>query len=153
VDAADRELALLALTSGRRAVLATIRSDGRPRLVPIAYAALPDADPIVVYSAIDEKPKSTNDPRALGRVRDVARRPDVALLLDHWSEDWSDLDWVRLDGTASLVDPAIAAQTQEHKRAVDLLRQRYPQYESQRLEDRPVIRIVVDRVVSWSASP
>jgi PPOX class probable F420-dependent enzyme len=153
VDAEDRERALTALNSGRRAVLATIRSDGRPRLVPIAYAPNPADDTIVVYSAIDQKPKSSSDPLALGRVRDIQHRPNVSLLLDRWSEDWSELDWVRLDGTASLLQPAVAGDTQEHRRAVDLLRQRYPQYEAQRLEDRPVIRIDVERVTSWSASP
>ena len=62
----------------------------------------------VLYTALDEKPKSTADPRALGRVRDIQRRPDVAMLIDHWSEDWSELDWFRYDGTASLLDPGVA---------------------------------------------
>jgi PPOX class probable F420-dependent enzyme len=151
VEPTARDRALTALQSSRRAVMATIRSDGRPRVFPIAYAT-DRSDPIVVYTAIDEKPKSTSDPRALGRVRDIQRRADVSLLLNHWSEDWSELSWVRLDGTARLLDPTLPAHTNEHGRAVDLLRQRYPQYESQRLEGRPVIKIVVDRIVDWSAS-
>jgi hypothetical protein len=36
-------------------------------------------------------------------------------------------------------------------RAVGLLRARYPQYERQALEQRPVIRIAVERVIGWSA--
>ncbi|MEP7158236.1 MAG: TIGR03668 family PPOX class F420-dependent oxidoreductase [Chloroflexota bacterium] len=151
MDAADRERALTALESGRRAVLATIRSDGRPRLLPIAYAADWGGAEIVIYTAIDEKPKISLDPRALARVRDIQRRSDVAVLVDFWSEDWSELEWVRLDGRALLIDPAVAGHTNEHRRAIDLLRRRYPQYETQRLEDRPVIRIVVEHVTSWSA--
>lgn len=144
------ELALLA--SSRRAVLATIAADGRSRLVPIAFAFIdPAVGPLVLYSALDEKPKSVADPRDLARVRDVLARPRVSVLVDSWSEEWSELEWVRLDCTAVLLDPTLPAQKDEHGRAVDLLRQRYPQYKSQRLEDRPVIRIVVEVVTSWSA--
>ena len=139
------------LESSRRAVLATSKADGSPRLVPIAYAALPAADPLVLYSAVDEKPKSIADPMRLGRIRDITRRPRVSLLLDRWSEDWDQLEWLRLDGTASVLDPSVLAHEAERQRAIDLLRQRYPQYESQQLETRPMIRIVIDHAVGWSA--
>jgi PPOX class probable F420-dependent enzyme len=151
MERAVRDRVITQLESGRRAVLATVRDDGRPRLVPIAFAADTRVDPIVIYSAIDEKRKTTSDPRALGRVRDIQRRSDVSVLLDNWSEEWSELAWIRIDGTAMLLDPTLPAHTHEHALAVDLLRQRYPQYESQRLEHRPVIRIVVEHVSSWSA--
>ena len=41
----------------------------------------------------------------------------------------------------------------EHRHAVGLLRERYPQYETQRLEDLPIIRIAVERVNEWRARP
>lgn len=131
--------------------MATIRPNGRPRLFPIAHAALPASDPIVVYTAIDEKAKTVRDPMRLGRATDIAKQPEISLLLDRWSEDWNELEWIRLDGTAFLLDPAQAAHTPERLRAIDLLRQRYPQYETQRLETRPIIRIIVDGITEWAA--
>jgi PPOX class probable F420-dependent enzyme len=137
------ELALL--SEARRAVLATLKADGRPRLVPLAYAA--GVEQGVVYSAIDEKPKSTDDPRQLARVRDILARPRVALLVDRWSEAWSELAWLRIEGEASLLEPDDEAG--EHRLALVLLRERYPQYAEQRLESRPIVRIRVERAVSW----
>ena len=118
--------------------------------MPIALAFVENDDELLIYSAIDEKPKSIDDPRALARVRDVVARPEVSVLVDDWNEDWSRLAWLRLDGTARLIEPVARGAT-EHAAAIRLLRERYPQYESQRLEERPLLRIVVERAVAWSA--
>jgi PPOX class probable F420-dependent enzyme len=139
------------LGSARRAVLATIREDGSPRLVPITYAVAHDGSATVLYSALDEKPKAVPDVHQLARVRDIVARPSVSVVVDQWSEDWADLAWVRLDGQASLLEPADAGTAAEHARAISLLRARYPQYATQRLEDLPVIRVAVDRVKEWRA--
>ena len=139
------------LASARRAVLATIREDGSPRLVPITYAVAHDGDAMVLYSALDEKPKSVGDVHALARVRDIVARPRVSIVVDRWSEDWAELAWLRLDGTASLLEPADPAAAAEHAEAISLLRQRYPQYATQRLEGLPVMRVAVDRVKEWRA--
>ncbi|HET9085773.1 MAG TPA: hypothetical protein VFN41_15355, partial [Candidatus Limnocylindrales bacterium] len=65
------------------------------------------------------------------------------------SEDWSQLGWVRIDGHAAVVesDPAAVAA------AVAALRGKYPQYMDHDLESRPMIRIEIDNVRSWAASP
>lgn len=144
---AQREL----LDAARRGVLATIAPDGRPRLVPLAFAFTDSPDGPVVYSALDEKPKSVVDPRDLARVRDIVARPRVSVLVDRWSEDWSQLAWLRLEGMASVLEPT-DSPAGEHASAVGMLRARYPQYAGQSLEDRPIIRIAVERVVSWSAA-
>jgi PPOX class probable F420-dependent enzyme len=143
----EREQALL--RDARRAVLATIATDGTPRLVPIAFVWVDDSGAGVIYSALDEKPKSTPDPRELARVRDIVARPRVSVLVDEWSEEWSALGWVRVVGRALLIDSESAP---EHRESVRLLRERYPQYESHALESRPVIRIAVERVTSWFAT-
>ena len=139
--AADIEL----LRACRRATLATIAADGRARLVPITYAF--DETAWVIYSALDEKPKVVADPRDLARVRDIAARPRVTLLVDRWSEDWTQLAWLRLEGEAKILERG----SDEHARAVDLLRARYEQYADQALEQRPMLRISLTRAVSWSA--
>ena len=141
----------LIVAEGRRAVLATTRPDGRPRLVPITYAA--DLERGRLYTPIDDKRKVTADPRRLARVRDILARPQVSLLIDRWSEDWRELAWLRLDGAATVLDPADRADGAEHARAVGLLRDRYRQYADHRLEERPIIRIAVGRGVSWAAEP
>lgn len=136
------------LERARRAVLGTIAPTGRPRLVPMAFAVSQGSDVLVIYSALDEKPKSVDDPRRLARVRDILARQEVSVLVDRWSEAWTELAWLRLDGTATLVEPT-DAQAAEHLLAVGLLRARYPQYATQRLESRPILRIEVERAASW----
>lgn len=127
------------LASARTATLATVAQDGRPRLVPICFV-MTDG---VLWSPIDEKPKSTSDPRGLARVRDIEARPDVTVLVDHWSEDWSELAWLRIDGRAALVGSVDAV--------VLALRAKYPQYADHDLEHRPMIRISIDDATSWFA--
>lgn len=137
------------LHQSRRAVLATIRADGRPRLVPIAFAA--DVATDVLYSPLDEKPKSFADPRRLARVRDITARPAVTLLVDRWSEDWTQLAWLRLDGRATLVEAA-GEDDEELRAAIVLLRGRYKQYAEHRLEARPLLRIAIESFRSWAAA-
>jgi coenzyme F420-0:L-glutamate ligase / coenzyme F420-1:gamma-L-glutamate ligase len=145
---AQREM----LEQSRHAVLGTTAADGRPRLVPLVFAiAAPDDGPTVIYSALDEKPKTVSDPHQLARVRDIVERPAVSVLVDRWDEDWSRLGWLRLDGRAKLLEPD-GDDAGEHGAAVRLLRGRYAQYATHKLEERPVLRIEVDRVVDWSAS-
>lgn len=136
LGAAEREF----LADARRATLSTIDPTGRPRLVPCCYVLVDD----VVWSPLDEKPKAVDDPRRLGRVRDIARDPRVTLLVDRWSEDWSQLAWVRIEGRAEVVEsePGIVAA----------LRAKYPQYSAHDLESRPMIAIAVERMTSWAAS-
>ena len=142
----EREL----LETVRRAVLATVGSDGSPRAVPICFAVRLDGSESlpVVYSALDEKPKRGADPHDLARVRDLLARPSVTVLADVWDEAWSRLAWVQLRGSASLMEPGHP----EHARAVMALRARYPQYAGHALESRPIVRVKVTTVRSWSAS-
>ena len=124
----------------RRATLATIAPDGRARLVPVCFVLIGD----VVWSPLDQKPKSVDDVRSLARVRDIQRDRRVTLLVDRWSEDWPELAWVRLDGRAEVVEsePAVVAP----------LGAKYPQYANHDLESRPMIRIEIEAVRSWAAT-
>jgi PPOX class probable F420-dependent enzyme len=98
----------------------------------------------VIWSPIDEKPKHASDPRELARIRDIGRDPRVTVLVDRWSEDWSELTWLRIEGQAGLVDsdPAVVAA----------LRAKYPQYADHDLESRPMIRIAIEGSRSWFAA-
>jgi PPOX class probable F420-dependent enzyme len=126
------------LTGSRHARLASVSEDGRPHLVPIVFAV--DGD--ILYFAVDSKPKRTAN---LKRLKNIAANPAVAVLADHYDDDWTKLWWVRVDGTARIVTDEAEAQ-----RAIDLLTQRYRQYETER-PGGPVVAIHIDRLTGWSA--
>lgn len=132
------------LTSARVAHLATADRAGRPHVVPVCFVWLDG----VVYTPIDRKPKRSEDPKALRRVRDILENPRVALVVDRWSEDWHDLAHVRVSGTASLLEHG-----PEWERAAAALVAKYPQYRALPLAGRPILRIAAERIGSWSGSP
>lgn len=137
----------------RRATLATTDPRGTPRLVPICFVIGETDDRLgrpLLYSPIDEKTKASPDPTRLGRVRDLLVLPEAVLLADRWDEDWSRLGWVRLYGRAEILEPQ-PHEREEHARAVEALRAKYPQYREHRLESRPIIRVTIDRSRSWGA--
>ncbi len=131
------------LASARRAVLATIGPDGRPRLVPICFVV--DDERPVLHTPLDDKPKRDDDPLTLARVRDIRADPRSTVLVDRWDEDWNGLAWLRCHGRATILEPGAA----EHASAVVALRAKYRQYAAHRLETRPIIRIEIERVTSW----
>ena len=131
--------------SVRRAVLATIAPDGHARLVPICFSL--DEDRAVLWTPIDDKPKRAAAPLALARVRDLRADPRVTVLFDRWDEDWTRLAWMRVEGTAVVLEAE--ARAAERATAIAALRTRYPQYAGHRLESRPLIRISIDRVTDW----
>lgn len=124
-------------SAARVARLATV-SGGTPHVVPFTFAV--DGD--VVYTAVDAKPKSTTNLRRLRNIRD---NPRVAVLVDHYDDDWSALWWVRADGLAAVLSDAEAMV-----RPIQLLTARYPQYVASPPAG-PVIVIEVDRWTGWSA--
>lgn len=124
--------------------LATITPDGLPHLVPVVFAVARDCavDQDVVYTAVDAKPKTT---RRLRRLANIESHPAVSLLVDHYADDWTQLWWVRADGTATIHTGGPAMES-----AYRLLRAKYLQYQSVPL-DGPVIEIAVRRWSSWHA--
>lgn len=129
----------------RVARLATVGIDGQPAVIPICYAFNGE----LMYSPIDEKPKGV-DADALKRVRNIQNNPHVALVIDDYSDDWSKLIYVLVSGTAEIVLPG--AGDREHARAVELLREKYPQYRSMKIDERPIIRITPTRIKRWAAA-
>jgi PPOX class probable F420-dependent enzyme len=126
--------------SARVARLATIDAADRPHLVPITFAL--DGDEIV--SVVDHKPKRTT---RLRRLANIEGNPRVAVLADHYEDDWSRLWWVRGDGLARIVEPG----AEEHERAAAALAARYRQYVERR-PDGPVIAIRISRWSGWRAA-
>ncbi len=117
--------------------LATVRPDGGPHLVPIAFAV--DRDTVV--SVVDAKPKRS---AALQRLANVRHERRVSLLVDRYEDDWRRLWWVRADGVAEVV-----ASGPDHARAVDLLSAKYARYRRER-PTGPVLRVGVLTWRWWS---
>ena len=83
----------------------------------------------------------------LKRLRNIEAQPSVALVVDRYVEDWSDLAWVMVRGSAQVLDSG-----EEYTSALAALRVKYEQYRSMDLEGRPLIRLVPERVNGWSAT-
>lgn len=127
------------LAHQRIARLATSDASGRPHVVPICYVVVGN----VLYSVIDRKPKRRSPPY-LRRVQNIQANPRVAVVIDVYREDWSQLAYVLIEGQASLISAG-----EEHTGALAALSGKYPQYREMPLEDRPVIAVTIERITSW----
>ena len=116
--------------------LATVDRAGRPHVVPICFVL----EGSTLYTAVDEKPKRT---RRLKRLENIEANPQVEIVIDHYEEDWSKLWWVRLRGSARIV---------EDPRAMALLAEKYPQYREQPPAG-PVIAVEIVERSEWTSSP
>lgn len=121
------------------AVLSTVRVDGGPRSVPVVFGVTSDRR---LVTAVDHKPKST---RALRRLDDIGADPRTTLLCHHYADDWTELWWVRVDGTAEVFDDPKPTD----RRA---LTDRYAQYTEQP-PTGPWILITPHAVTGWQFSP
>ena len=70
----------------------------------------------------------------------------VALLVDEYHEDWTQLWYILVRGKAKLISSG-----REHSEALRLLREKYSHYASSQLlhEEAPVIQIVPVKITSW----
>jgi PPOX class probable F420-dependent enzyme len=117
--------------------LAFLDDRDHPRVLPVTFAVAEGA----VWSAVDEKPKRTPEP---ARVRYLRRRPQAALCVDRYHDDWSRLAWVQLLGTVELLDPA------DGPGAIAALAARYAPYRERR-PPGPLLRLEPERALHWSA--
>ncbi len=119
--------------------LATADAAGRPHAIPICFVVIGDT----LYFAIDEKPKREGG-RPLKRLRNIIENPEVAVIVDHYEDDWSRLGWVMVRGPAEIIEGGEA-----YAAAHAALRARYPQYRAMNLERLPVVAIRIERVARW----
>lgn len=123
------------LDTARVARLALLDEEDLPRVLPVTFAVWEGA----VWSAIDQKPKRAAEP---ARVRRLRRRPEAALVVDRYDDDWSRLAWVELRGPVS-VEPLGPA--------LDALIEKYPQYAEARPQG-PLLRLRPERFACWRAA-
>jgi PPOX class probable F420-dependent enzyme len=110
-----------------------------PHLVPVTFAV--EGNRVVI--GIDQKPKSTT---SLRRLRNIEENPQVAVLSDHYDDDWTRLWWVRVDGQAR-----IAREGAVRDVAVGMLMAKYQQYADDPPRG-PAIVIDVERWSGWTFS-
>jgi PPOX class probable F420-dependent enzyme len=121
--------------------LATSGRDGQPHVIPFCYAF----DGERFYFVVDEKPKRQTG-KPLKRIRNILENPLVAVVIDDYADDWTQLAYVLANGVAVLV-----ADESEYARVLGLLRERYPQY---RLMDltfprNTMVRITPTKILAW----
>ena len=126
----DARVGHLGMLDGRR----------RPRVLPITFAVMDDA----AWSAVDEKPKRSTG-EEVARVRWLRARPESALTIDAYDDDWSRLAWVQMLGRTAVVEIA------GHDEVLAVLAARYPQYVDQPPRG-PLLRLTPERVVCWRAT-
>ena len=121
--------------------LATADGTGGPHLVPICFTY----DGQAIYSAIDHKPKRRTG-YSMKRIRNMVENPRVAFLVHHYEEDWQQLYYVLIRGTASILESG-----PERQHALALLEDKYVQYQEHHLAqgDGLVIKIVPESIQPW----
>jgi PPOX class probable F420-dependent enzyme len=126
------------LATERVARLAFLDDHDLPRVLPVTFALEAGS----VWSAIDEKPKRAREP---ARVRYLRRRPEAALCVDVYSDDWSQLAWVQLLGTIEVM------AAEQGGAGLAALSAKYPAY-AERSPPGPLLRLSVERALSWRAA-
>ena len=111
-----------------------------PRVLPITFAVAGGA----LYSAVDQKPKRSPAAK-LARVRYLRRRPEAAVVVDRYDDDWRKLAWVQLLGPVEIL--AVEGQTE----ALRALADKYPPYHDH-APAGPLLRLAPARVLCWRAS-
>lgn len=123
----------------RVAHLATADARAEPHVVPICFVF----DGKEFFSPIDEKPKRVA-PIRLKRVKNIQVNSRVSLVIDRYREDWRRLGYVLITGTAKIL-----SRGARHRKAIRLLRRKYPQYRSMAIDERPIVVIKPARITSW----
>jgi PPOX class probable F420-dependent enzyme len=114
--------------------VATVDEAGRPHVVPVCQAV---ADGKIYFA-------SGSDAR---KIKNLAANPRVALTVDLYSEAWSHLKGVMVQGDAALIDKG-----PRFRKARALLYAKYPQYPDEAEldeSDSVIVEVTPTSVFSW----
>ena len=114
--------------------IATAGGTGMPHLVPVCHVL--DDGKIYIASGTDGR-----------KVLNLRANPQVALTVDHYSENWSDLSGVMVQGTAALIESGPRFRRIRH-----LLYAKYPQYPLEAAlgdDDSVMIELTPTHVFTW----
>jgi nitroimidazol reductase NimA-like FMN-containing flavoprotein (pyridoxamine 5'-phosphate oxidase superfamily) len=114
--------------------IATVGGSGMPHLVPVCHVL--DDGKIYLGSGTDGR-----------KVLNLRANPELALTVDHYSEDWSGLRGVMVQGTAALIE-----RGPRFRRIRRLLYAKYPQYPLEAAlgdDDSVIIEMTPTHVFTW----
>ena len=123
--------------------LATLDTNNKIYQVPVVFVRHAG----IFWSPVDGKPKSGGE---LARVRNVRNNPNVSLLLDSYEQDWSRLWWIRIEGSANIIQAGVDTDAQITA-VVRALRRKYPQYQNISVLREPATLIAISptQVSNW----
>lgn len=112
----------------------TVGGDGMPHVVPVCHVL---ADGKVYFGTGSDSQKARN----------LRVSPHTAVLVDLYSEDWSYIKGVMVQGTARLI-----RRGPEFRKIRGLIYQKYPQYPDEAAlgeSDAVIVEVTPGRVSSW----
>lgn len=112
--------------------------EGAPRVLPVTFAVAGGR----IWSAIDQKPKTAEEP---ARLRFLRRDPRAALTVDRYSDDWEELAWVQVLGRVAIV------HVEEGRPGLEALRTKYEQYRDE-TPPGPLLAVRPERYLWWRAA-
>lgn len=129
------------LDSVRVARLALINRKNLPEAMPIVFGRHEDT----LFSPVDGKPKRSSN---LARIKNIKANSNTMLLIDHYSQNWEELWWLRLVCVSEIVtDPSYAKCYQ------NILKKKYEQYQitelSNEVDESTFIIFNVKSTSSW----
>ena len=137
LNTVQRELVMNQLV----ARLATSTSIGEPYLIPVTFVL--DANRILIV--IDDKPKSGGP---LRRVRNILENSSVAVLFDHYEDDWNQLWWLLIRGNGEILQFDDFSEDQQSNIPA-LFKKKYHQYSDLIFYEKTFISISIKTVSSW----
>ncbi|MFD0690194.1 PPOX class F420-dependent oxidoreductase [Actinomadura fibrosa] len=131
-DQVERSELIEFLRPRHRAVLSTVRADGRPQMSPVSCGV--DAEGRIVISTYPERAKTRN----------ARREPRVSVCV--LSDDWNG-PYVQVDGTAEVLDmPEAVEALVEYYRGIAGEHPDWDEYrEAMRRQGKSLIRVTIDR--------
>jgi PPOX class probable F420-dependent enzyme len=119
--------------------LGLVDDGDQPRVLPVTFVLHDEA----LWSALDHKPKRMR-PEDLARVRYLRRRPEAALTVDRYDEDWEQLAWVQVLVRVEVLEAGAAGPARA------ALAAKYEPYRDQP-PDGPLLRMAPRRFLWWHA--
>jgi PPOX class probable F420-dependent enzyme len=114
--------------------VATAGSEGHPHLVPVCHVLAGDK---IYFGSGDDAHK----------VKNLKANPQIAVTIDLYSDDWSQLRGVMVQGTARLIE-----RGPRFKQARSRLYAKYPQYSKEAAispSDSVVVEVTPTHVFTW----
>ncbi len=112
--------------------------EGAPRVLPVTFAVAEGR----IWSAIDQKPKTAEEP---ARLRFLRRDPRAALTVDRYSDDWDELAWVQVLGRVEIL------HLPDGRVGLEALRGKYEPYREE-APPGPLLALKPERYLWWRAA-